>query len=50
LIGRLLQDEAVIGIAVRDESEAAKIRQILKSGGAQFLVYFGQLVVEVLEP
>ena len=46
----LLQDKAVVRIAVRDEKEASKVRQILKSGGARFLVYFGQFVGEVLEP
>ena len=46
----LIQDKAVVGIAVQDENEASKVRQILKSGGARFLVYFGEFVVEVLEP
>jgi hypothetical protein len=45
----LLGDEIVIGIVVRDETELAKARQILKHAGARFQVHFGQFVVEVLE-
>jgi hypothetical protein len=35
---------------VRDENEVFMVRQILKCGGARFLVDSGQFVVEVFEP
>jgi hypothetical protein len=45
----LLRDQVVIGAVVQDENQSAKARRILKNGGARFLVYFGQFVVEVLD-
>jgi len=37
----LLQDEAVIGVVIQDETESDKARKILERRGARFLVYLG---------
>jgi hypothetical protein len=45
----LLEARSVLGVVAKDDETRKKARQILKTGGARFIAFFGPLVTEVWE-
>jgi hypothetical protein len=47
--GALLEGRSVLGVVAKDDETRKKARQILKTGGARFIAFFGPWVTEVWE-